>query len=248
MDDSLIKSKSRVRDFGEIFTPQWVVDDMVNQDGINELASDLRSTFLEPSAGEGVFLVEVLKRKLRIARQKSRTITDYETNSLIALTSIYGIELLEDNVEILVMNINGVFDWNYYDVLHEFGAVVNKDVIKSARTIISSNMVQGNAITKEQSDGKPIIFSEWKMLPVKYGVQKVQRIEYTLEAIMNDGSPLISAKPDDEQLELFSFGSETSSGGQLEFNLNYDNTDIDILKYESVKISEVWQRRLTEVD
>lgn len=94
-DISLIKSKDRVTKYGEVFTPQWVVEKMCD-----ELPNDAwkpETTFLEPTCGEGVFVVEILKRKFK--RCKSRK--DYS----IALKSVYGMDIQADNVDITIKNV-----------------------------------------------------------------------------------------------------------------------------------------------
>jgi hypothetical protein len=95
--DQLIISKERVREFAEVFTPQWMVEKMCDVDGIKEKTFDIDATFLEPSAGRGVFLIEILKRKLSICQTKNEKIR--------ALKSIYGVEMQKDNVKILKENL-----------------------------------------------------------------------------------------------------------------------------------------------
>ncbi|MFR4248787.1 MAG: hypothetical protein ACLT1L_02920 [Leuconostoc lactis] len=95
MAEQIIKSKKRVQQHGEVFTPKRIVNLMLDQEELQENLRDLSSTFLEPSAGEGAFLTEILRRKLDVARQVSETREAYDENALIALASLYGIELLE---------------------------------------------------------------------------------------------------------------------------------------------------------
>ena len=110
MNDNLIKSPDRVKDHGEVFTPKRIVNLMLDQPEIQAKINDLTATFFEPSAGEGAFLVELLKRKLKVARDKSTSASTFNTKSLLALSTLYGIELLEDNVEMLVMNMITTFN------------------------------------------------------------------------------------------------------------------------------------------
>ncbi|QPG03957.1 N-6 DNA methylase [Latilactobacillus sakei] len=236
LENRLIKSKRRVKKHGEVFTPKWIVDKMLNQDEIKPLTQSLTATFLEPAAGEGAFLIEVLHRKLKSAHLLSQTIEEYEENALIALASIYGIELLEDNVEMMVMNLDGEFNRYYYDVIREYSAKINQSVVKSARVIISANIVQGNALTKLRDNGEPIIFSEWVLLPVKRGIRKVQRIEYTFEAIIDGGDPINAQKHDVKQLDLFEFdGNFEDESSEAKFS------------YMPVKFTEIWRKKLIEI-
>lgn len=93
--EQLIKSKERVKKYGEVFTPVWLVNDML--DLLPEDMFEIDKTFLEPACGEGVFILEILKRKFKNCKKRS----DYA----VALSSVYGLELLADNVEICIQNV-----------------------------------------------------------------------------------------------------------------------------------------------
>lgn len=185
MGEKLIKSADRVKDFGEVFTPKWVVEKMLDQPEIAAKVNDLAATFLEPSAGEGAFLVEILKRKMAVAAKVSDNAKQFGDNALLALSTLYGIELMEDNVEMLVMNMVSTFDRNYYlTAAEQFDAVADHRVLKSAKTIIKANMAQGDTLKGIDAEGRPIVFSEWQ--PV--GKTRVQRTVYTFEAIRKGGA------------------------------------------------------------
>lgn len=204
-NERLIKSSQRVKDHGEVFTPHRVVTLMLDQPEIKRALNSLTATFLEPAAGEGAFLTEILSRKLVLASQLSDSIEAFEQKALIALTSLYGIELLVDNTELLVMHMYRVFYQEYLRQISKYHASENKKVVKSALTILKANLVQGDALTGKNKNGDDIVFSEWTLLPVKRGVQKVQRTEYTLEAIRTDG-PSLDGQPQvhgSEELTLF---------------------------------------------
>ncbi|TGD17618.1 DNA methyltransferase family protein [Levilactobacillus suantsaiihabitans] len=206
MPEKLIKSSDRVKDHGEVFTPQKTVDFMLDQPEVEEKINDLMATFLEPSAGEGAFLVELLKRKINVAAGNSATISEFNENSLVALSTLYGIEYLEDNVEMLVMNMITTFVENYSLLtVKKYGVQPDDKVEKSAKVIINANMAQGDTLKRENSEGKPIIFSEWKMIPGK--INKVQRSEYTFESIVDGGTANDTVvgyqKGRSEQLSLF---------------------------------------------
>lgn len=198
--EKVIKSSDRVKDHGEVFTPKRIVNLMLDQPEIQSKINDLQATFFEPSAGEGAFLVELLKRKLKVAKNKSVSAKLFNTKSLLALSTLYGIELLEDNVEMLVMNMITTFNIEYSNIIQEkFGGKVNQHVFDSAKVIIQANMVQGNTLEKITSDGSPIIFSEWK--PVSGN--KVQRTEYTFESIINQSGPTGTVQGATEEMDLF---------------------------------------------
>ena len=185
---NLIKSSQRVKEVGEVFTPIQIVRKMLNQPEVKAKVNDLSATFLEPSAGEGIFLVEILRRKMRVARKRSATVEEFADNCLIALSSLYGIELMGDNEERLVMNMIVAFSDCFREKAKELpGEVDGPRLIKSAETIISANMVQGNALTSRDSNDRPIVFSAWRLLPQKgdgqaYTRRRVQRVESFLNS------------------------------------------------------------------
>lgn len=236
-EKSLIKSNSRVKQHGEVFTPRWVVDKMLAQPEIQGALNSLTATFLEPAAGEGAFLTEILKRKLSLANKLSNNVNEYNDNVLIALMSLYGIELLEDNIEILVMNMYGTFFSEYVKVMSDYGTKINKHVIMSAKIIISANMVQGDTLKRINDLGQPIIFSEWNLLPQKRKVQKVQRTEYTLDSILEDGDPVSSSLNHGyEELDLFS-----------DFDELLDTNEKKNYRYIPVKITDVYLELTEEI-
>lgn len=213
-DERLIKSDDRVKDIGEVFTPQRIVDLMLDQPEITARVNDLKTTFLEPSAGEGVFLVEILKRKMKVALEQSKNITKFEDNSLLALSSLYGIELMEDNVEMLVMNMLQEFISDYLSGIHAINpdAKQNEKIIKSAKVIIRANMAQGDALTDD-----PIIFSEWETFS-KNGRLYVQRKEQTFKSIVAGEDTVNSmAASQQEEMDLFS-SYDTDEEGDLDDN------------------------------
>ena len=197
MLEKIIKSADRVKNIGEVFTPKKTVDFMLDQPEIKAKVNSLTATFLEPSAGEGAFLVEILKRKLFYAKTQANGKKDLQNKFLQALSTLYGIELMEDNVEMLVMNMVNTFRDVYFKTFSP--EEQNQKILNSANVIISANMAQGNALTYKTVTGNPIVFSEWK--PV--GKSKVQRTEYTFESIVNGNGPTGTVQEHTEQLDLF---------------------------------------------
>ncbi len=200
MKEKIIKSADRVKDLGEVFTPKRIVNLMLDQREITSKIIDLHATFLEPSAGEGAFLVELLKRKLQVASKLSKSSRTFNTNSLIALSTLYGIEYMEDNVEMLVMNMILTFKEMYSQILlADFSnSKPEKNILRSAQTIIKANIAQGDTLKGITADGKPIIFSEWKI--IKGRPKKVRRLEYTFESIINSDE---TEKKSFKEMDLF---------------------------------------------
>ena len=79
-EEKIIKSADRVKNNGEVFTPNRIVKMMLAQPEIQAKIHELSSTFLEPSAGEGAFLVELLKQKMAVALSKSVSAVTYNRN------------------------------------------------------------------------------------------------------------------------------------------------------------------------
>lgn len=243
--ERLVKSKKRVQKHGEVFTPLRTVKDMLNLPGIKEACEELQKTFLEPSAGEGAFLIEVLSRKMTmVAREYHESLEQYENYSLLALSTLYGVELLEDNAQTCVMNMFQVFNDFYLEQAQKHGSSMKKKVQDSAKTLISRNINQGDFLTRQTPDGKPIVFSEWKPKMLRKGQKKitVNRTEYSLEDIYVGlkrhlgeaySTPVIA-----EQLDLFSLDDEI-----VEERINNP-----VLRYVAVPITEVYKEEMEEVD
>ncbi len=178
----LMKSKHRVQKHGEVFTPQWVVDKMIAIPGIKEKTEDVFATFLEPSAGEGAFLLAIEDMKLRVVTD-SQGGDSWDTYALWALSSIYGIEFLEDNLAVARQNMLELFV-NYHETAHDAPLSKKSDLYKSARTIIWANVVQGDTLTHKDYSGNEIIFSRWQ--PVEESPRQVRRIAFSYSSLFGD--------------------------------------------------------------
>lgn len=210
MSEKIIKSADRVKDIGEVFTPKRIVNMMLDQPEITAKINDLEATFLEPSAGEGAFLVELLKRKLAVAEQEGNSIQDRQDKFLLALSTLYGIELMEDNLNMLITNMRNTFQDLYN---HAFSPEEQDNkVVKSANTIIVANMLQGDALKRVNKQGMPLIFSEWKPLPKG----KVMRTEFTFDSILENGPSTGTVSSQYEQLDLFSDSEDESKKMQFQ--------------------------------
>ena len=237
MEEVIIKSKNRVQNHGEVFTPRWFVEKMLDVEGVKEACENLEATFLEPSVGEGVFLVVILSRKLEmVTKDYNESLKQYEHYSLFALTTLYGVELLQDNVKICVMNLFEVYQ-SYYNIACEKHKIKQgkSSVLNSAKTIISANIQQGNFLTRRTSADEPIIFSEWKVLS-KLGTNKaikVIRTEYTLDEIQNQ-----ITKPLGETVKKIKINSPL----QLDLFTMFTEEEEEVLKYSPCMITDVYKK------
>ncbi len=168
---SLIKSKKRVADHGEVFTPDWLVEKML--DLVKGETERIDSRFLEPACGSGNFLVPILQRKLAAVELKYGK-SDFEKrhHALQALTCCYGIELLADNIAECRANMLEAF--TAYLKLDE-----GDDLYRAAFHILSLNLIHGDAMTMKGADGGPIMVVEWGYL----GKGKFQRRDFRLDVL-----------------------------------------------------------------
>lgn len=168
---SLIKSRKRVADHGEVFTPAWMVDAML--DLVKEETERIDSRFLEPACGSGNFLVRVLQRKLAAVELKYGK-SDFERQhyALLALMCIYGIELLADNIAECQENVLEVFA-DYLNLSE------SDDLYRAASFVLSQNLVHGDALTMLANTGEPIAFAEWGYL----GKGKFQRRDFRFDTL-----------------------------------------------------------------
>ena len=168
---NLIKSKKRVTDHGEVFTPLWLVEKML--DLIKGETERIDSRFLEPACGSGNFLVPILQRKLAAVELKFGK-SDFERRhyALLALMCAYGIELLADNVAECRANMLEVFA----DFLNLDGA---DELYHAASFVLSLNIVHGDAMTMRDTHGAPIRVVEWGYL----GKGKFQRRDFRLDVL-----------------------------------------------------------------
>ena len=110
--DKQIKSKQRVADHGEVFTNEREVNAML--DLVKQETERIESRFLEPACGEGAFLKEILRRKLEVVKNRyKKSPYDYERYAILALTSIYGVDIMEDNAEICRQNLFEIWNREY---------------------------------------------------------------------------------------------------------------------------------------
>src|SRR5689334_4470805 len=168
---TLFKSKQRVADHGEVFTPAWLVEAML--DLVKGETERIDSRFLEPACGSGNFLVPVLQRKLTAVEIKYGK-SDFERRqyALLAVMCLYGIELLPDNIAECRANLLEIFA--EYLSLDQ-----SDDLYRAAFYVLSQNLVHGDALTMRAHNGQPITFAEWGYL----GKGKFQRRDFRLATL-----------------------------------------------------------------
>lgn len=168
---SLIKSKQRVADHGEVFTPAWLVEAML--DLVKEESERINARFLESACGSGNFLKQILKRKLAAVELKyGKSDFDRSHYAMLGLMCIYGIELLQDNIHECHANLLEIIA-DYLDIDE------SDDAYRAASFVLSQNIVHGDALTMQNVDKKPITFAEWGYL----GKGKFQRRDFRFDVL-----------------------------------------------------------------
>ncbi len=168
---SLVKSKKRVSDHGEVFTPAWMVEAML--DLVKGETERIDSRFLEPACGDGNFLAPVLRRKLAAVELKYGK-SDFERRyfALLALMCIYGIELLSDNITECRANLLEIF-------AEYLNLDPTDDLYRAAFYVLSQNLVHGDARTMRTHDALPLTFPEWGYL----GKGRFQRRDFRFDSL-----------------------------------------------------------------
>ena len=177
--ENQVVSKKRVADHGEVLTGKREVNAML--DLVKQETERIDSRFLEPACGTGNFLTEILERKLRVVEARyGKSQLDYERYAILAVSSIYGIDILEDNVQQCRHRLFGIFDLNY---LRLFKNKTNDNCRESVRYILERNIIHGDALSLKTvgESPKPIVFSEWS--PVNGSMLK--RRDFTFKGLLD---------------------------------------------------------------
>lgn len=180
-----IKSKARVSAHGEVFTNEREVNAML--DLVKHETERIDSRFLEPACGDGNFLAEILRRKLAVCRsfvqQKKFTQMEYEKNIVLAVSSIYGIEILPDNAAACRKRLYEIVEKEYLSL---FPNSTNTDCLRSIQYLLDKNIILGDALNYHRVDepDKWIIISEWSLL----GNGMMNRRDYEFSYLVGDSA------------------------------------------------------------
>lgn len=176
----LVKSRQRVKSYGEVFTPRHMVEKMLDlvRDDLESGPGFVDKTFLEPAAGDGNFLVAILGRKLA-AIEKTFEPAQWTQESLFALASIYGIELLEDNHQEAQALMLAQFV--EFHAAHGIACLPATDLYRAAAFLIAKNIVRGNSLNGLDPRGQDIELSWWVRDAGQRGI--VQRAPFTFTSL-----------------------------------------------------------------
>lgn len=205
--NALIKSRDRVQEHGEVFTPPFIVADMLAL--VESKVKNIESRFLEPACGDGNFLAAILEARLNLLDKKYRCHQpEWERQAFFAVSSLYGIELLQDNVERCRKRLFSVFRVHYEDSHPSFWKgdkyKKNNQLCESIHFVLHCNIVQGNALDMCQTQGAglpkcdkrgdvlPIIFSEWNT----YQNNQIIRKEWVYQNLVNNNQQQSFRQPE----------------------------------------------------
>ena len=186
-----VKSRERVQQHGEVFTNEREVNAML--DLVKHETERIDSRFLEPACGDGNFLAEILRRKLRVCRgyveQGKNTQLEYEKNAVLAVSSMYGIELLPDNAMACRERLFRIFSDEYH-ALYKEG--IKPECLDSIRYLLSKNIIIGDALNYHRVDRPDewIVISEWSLL----GSGLMNRRDYTFSYLWRPVTGTISSQ------------------------------------------------------
>ena len=206
-----IKNRDRVTKFAEVNTSEKEVNNMLNL--VSEETDRLESRFLESACGDGNFLIEILNRKMKVlVKNFKKNQYEFERNSIIVIGSLYGIDILIDNIVIARERLFKKFLSEYESLFRE---KTDKKFIDSIYFIIEKNLVQGNALTlKKVNSDKPILLSQWSIIE-----DKVKRREYSF-------ANLVSYSPFEEDSLFSDLGEEVE--------IPKTENDYKLIKYNEI--------------
>ncbi len=173
-----VRSKQRVAEYGEVFTGKREVNAML--DLVKQETERIDSRFLEPACGTGNFLTEILRRKLGVVEKRyGSSQVEFERYAVLAVSSIYGIDILEDNVTHCRLLLFGIFDDQY---LRLFKNKTHDDCRDAVRYILDRNIILGDALSLKTvgDDPQPIIFAEWSLV----NGSKIKRRDFSFQDLL----------------------------------------------------------------
>lgn len=214
-----VKSRKRVQEHGEVFTNEREVNAML--DMVKQETERIESRFLEPACGNGNFLAEVLRRKLAVVSQRyKKNPDDYQRNAFVAVSSLYGVELLEDNAQECRDRLYGIVEAEAKKAIKKPDALF----LESIRYVLDKNILCGDALTLKDANDNPITFAEWSLVTG----DKVKRRDFLLSELLDGNADK------GETLSLFTFDD---LGGDVHAHTDWEY-DAELDAYISSAIKE----------
>lgn len=201
MAERQVKSKERVANHGEVFTAEREVKAMC--DLVKTETERIESRFLEPACGTGNFLAEVLSRKLAVVKNRyGKSPFDYERYSVLAMTSLYGVDILADNAQECRERLYDI--WN-----KEYTANAKEQCREAVLFILRKNVLCGDALTMLQTDGSPIVFAEWSLVTGN----QMKRRDFRLDVLLKENADESSYET---QMSLFAESGDSEENWMID--------------------------------
>ena len=192
-----VVSRQRVTDHGEVYTSYREVNAML--DLVKQETERIESRFLEPACGTGNFLIEILRKKLKVVEVRYRkNQIEFERYAVIAISSIYGIDILEDNTEVCRRRLQDLFITVYRNIYKD---QIKQECLNTVTYILKRNIIWGDALTLVTVGikRKPIVFSEWSMVTNN----KIKRRDFTFHELLKHAENTLSAISSDSGDNVF---------------------------------------------
>ncbi|WP_307770449.1 hypothetical protein [uncultured Phascolarctobacterium sp.] len=205
MAERQVKSKERVANHGEVFTAEREVKAMC--DLVKTETERIESRFLEPACGTGNFLAEVLSRKLAVVKNRyGKSPFDYERYSVLAMTSLYGVDILADNAQECRERLYDIWNKEY---TANAKAQANEQCREAVRFILRKNVLCGDALTMLQTDGSPIVFAEWSLVTGN----QMKRRDFRLDVLLKENADESSYET---QMSLFAESGDSEENWMID--------------------------------
>lgn len=198
-----VKSRKRVQDVGEVFTNEREVNAML--DMVKQETERIDSRFLEPACGNGNFLAEVLRRKLAVVVARYRKSPgEYMRYAFVAVASIYGVDIMADNVAECRERLYGIVEDEAKKAIHK---AVESQFLEAVRFVLQKNVLCGDALTLKDAEGRPITFAEWSIVTGDL----VKRRDYRLSELLEGSERQVTLFGDDGNKIDWEYDEETKA-------------------------------------
>lgn len=201
-----VRSRERVVEHGEVFTAEREVNAML--DMVKSETERIESRFLEPACGNGNFIAEVLRRKLAVVSSRYRkSPVEYQRYAFLAVSSIYGVDILPDNVEECRDRLYGIVE---KEARAAIKSSVEQAFLDAVSYVLQKNVLCGDALTLKDASGEPICFAEWSMVTGDLVKRRDFLLSELLEGNVDKGETL-SLFGDRDTFVQWEFDEETQA-------------------------------------
>lgn len=220
MKNKLVKSKERVKNFGEVYTPSNIVNKMLDLDGIKECSYSIDKTFLEPSCGNGNFLIEILRRKIETVEKLDKE--QYDLNLIQAISTIYGIDIKMDNIKESRDRMLDIIKEKYKEFNN---SELSNELMRVIKFVLKKNILCGNTLEGLEYKGneiktdKELLITEWK-----FNGDKVTRSEIAFNNLIETNNIMFNTVH--KEYEEVNYLDLTKAKEKEDNSVSYNLSDI----------------------